>query len=253
MRDSLRNGLARLDHVLLGPLALGDGEVVVSCSGPLAVLPWTLLPSRLGLPTVVTPGAGSWLRGLAVPRPHRPVLAALAGPGLHESEKEARDVAASWGSADLLVGDEATTTAARGALARADLLHVAAHGTHRGDSPLFSSVRMADGALYAYELDAEEGMPGCVTLSACEAGLVTLRAGDEGLGLTHVLLHLGVASVVAGVARVRDDVAATTMRHLHEAMAGGASSAQALATAQAAAAEDPDSVPAPFVTFGSAW
>ena len=33
-------------------------------------------------------------------------------------------------------------------------MHVAAHGTHQQESPLFSSVRVADGPLYAYELDA---------------------------------------------------------------------------------------------------
>jgi CHAT domain-containing protein len=176
---------------------------------------------------------------------------ALAGPGLHESEQEARSVADTWPDAELLPGDRATTEAARSALSRADVLHVAAHGTHRHDSPLFSSLRLADGALYAYELDSRGGMPACVTLSACEAGLATLRPGDEGLGLTHVLLHLGVASVTAGVARVRDDVAALTMQRVHAEMASGASSAEALAVAQAEGRVWP--VPAPFVSFGSSW
>jgi CHAT domain-containing protein len=210
---------------------------------------------------VVTPGAGTWLRARTATRPARPAVTALSGPGLHESEKEARDVAGTWtlpsGDADLLVGDDATTAAAHAALARSDLMHVAAHGTHRADSPLFSSVRLADGPLYAYELDPDEGMPSCVTLSACEAGLATLRPGDEGLGLTHVLLHVGVASVVAGVARVRDDVAAAVMRDVHRAMSEGASSAEALAAAQLAHAQDAaagsPAPPAPFVTFGAPW
>ena len=118
-------------------------------------------------------------------------------------------------------------------------------------------MRLADGPLYAYELDPDRGMPSCVTLSACEAGLATLRPGDEGLGLTHVLLHVGVASVVAGVARVRDDVAAAVMRDVHRAMSEGASSAEALAAAQLAHAQDAatgsPAPPAPFVTFGAPW
>jgi CHAT domain-containing protein len=178
-------------------------------------------------------------------------VASLAGPGLHESGKEARAVAATWPGAELLPDEEATTAAARSALARSDVLHVAAHGVHRQDSPLFSALRLADGPLYAYELDAADGTAGCVTLSACEAGLATLRPGDEGLGLTHVLLHLGVGSVVAGVARVRDDVAAATMQRVHEEMAAGADSASALATAVAEGHDAP--VPAPFVAFGAAW
>jgi CHAT domain-containing protein len=73
-----------------------------------------------------------------------------------------------------------------------------------------------------------------------------------------VLLHLGVASVVAGVARVRDDVAAAVMRDVHRAMATGASSAEALAAAQLAHAEEVAAdgslaPPAPFVTFGAPW
>ena len=251
VRSSMRSGLARLDTMLLAPLRVAGETLVLSCSGPLAVLPWSLLPSRTGLPTVVTPGAGTWLRARTVGRPAHPHVVALAGPGLHESEKEARGVATTWSGAELLPGDDATTAAARSALSRADVLHVAAHGTHRHDSPLFSSLRLSDGPLYAYELDPAQGMPGCVTLSACEAGLATLRPGDEGLGLTHVLLHVGVASVVSGVARVRDDVAAVTMQRVHDEMAGGATSAEALAVALAESLDGP--APAPFVGFGAAW
>jgi CHAT domain-containing protein len=251
VRGSLDAGLARLDALLLEPLGLGAEPVALSCSGPLTVLPWSLLPSRSGRPTVVVPSAATWLQGRTRTRPGRPRAAALAGPGLHESEKEARAVAATWPGAALLPDEEATTAAARSALARSDVLHVAAHGVHRQDSPLFSALRLADGPLYAYELDPADGAAGCVTLSACEAGLATLRPGDEGLGLTHVLLHLGVGSVVSGVARVRDDVAATTMQRVHEEMAAGADSASALATAVAAGRDGP--VPAPFVAFGAAW
>jgi hypothetical protein len=57
--------------------------------------------------------------------------------------------------------------------------------------------------------------------------------------------------VTAGVARVRDDVAAETMQRFHELLASGASSAEALALAQGEGRDAP--VPAPFVTFGSSW
>ena len=126
-----------------------------------------------------------------------------------------------WEGAELLTGGAATTESLRLALAGADVVHVAAHGTHQQDSPLFSSLRVADGPLYAYELDAGDQPAPCVVLSACEAGLATVRPGDEGLGLTSVLLHLGSRSVLAGVARVRDDVAARVMQHAHASMAAG--------------------------------
>ncbi len=134
------------------------------------------------------------------------------------------------------------------ALAGADVVHVAAHGTHQQESPLFSALRLADGPLYAYELAADGTTAPCVVLSACEAGLATVRPGDEGLGLTNVLLHLGSRSVLAGVARVRDDVAARVMRRVHGLLADTTDSVTALA--RALAEEDE---PAPFVAFGSGW
>ena len=251
VRGSLEAGLARLDALLLAPLRVGDGPLVLSASGSLVLLPWTLLPSRRGRSTVVTPGAEAWLRPRHTGRDHRrarPRVVAVAGPGLTRAEEEAELVRRTWPSARLLRRDRASTAAVADALGHADVVHVAAHGSHQQDSPLFSSLRLADGPLFAYELDAG-GVPApCVALSACEAGLATLRPGDEGLGFTSVLLHLGSVSVLAGVARVGDEVAARVMARVHQGLAGGAPSAQALADALAEEDE-----PAPFVAFGASW
>ena len=76
----------------------------------------------------------------------------------------------------------------------------------------------------------------------------SVRPGDEGLGLTSVLLHLGSRSVLAGVSRVGDDVAARVMAQVHASMAAGIASAEALATALSGEPE-----PAPFVAFGATW
>ena len=105
---------------------------------------------------------------------------------------------------------------------------------------------MTDGMLFAHEL-GRTGKPAAhVVLSACELGLAMVRPGDEALGLTSVLLHHGTRSVVSGVARVNDDVAADAMHHYHQSLVGGADPAQALADAA-----DKSLVPLPFVCFGS--
>jgi CHAT domain-containing protein len=127
---------------------------------------------------------------------------------------------------------------------------VAAHGVHQPENPLFSSVRMADGPVFAHELDQTHQAPEHVVLSACEVGLATVRPGDEALGLASVLLHLGTRSVIAGVARVGDEVAEQTMAAYHRRLAGGADSAHALAEALVEVDVD---VPPPFVNFGAAW
>jgi tetratricopeptide (TPR) repeat protein len=248
VRRSLDAGLARLDALLLGPLGV-EGTPLLLCCGPsLGLLPWSLLPSRRGLPVVVTPSATAWLHAGSGGRRGRPRVLSVAGPGLLRADQEAEQVGSLWPDAELLTGARATAGAGREGLAHADVVHVAAHGTHQQESPLFSSLRMADGPLYAYELDAEGGAAPCVVLSACEAGLATVRPGDEGLGLTSVLLHLGSRSVLAGVARVADDVAARVMADVHRAMSRGTASAEALAEALAA-----EPTPAPFVVFGGSW
>jgi hypothetical protein len=255
VRTSLDAGLSRLDALLVAPLRAQGRPLVVSCGGDLVMLPWGLLPSRVGMSTVVTPSASFWLAGQDAPkRSSRPQVVALAGPGLRLAADEAAQVAATWEGGRAVEGGDATTAAAHSALVGADLVHVAAHGRHRPDNPLFSSVRMADGDLYAYEIDPAAGggrTAGCVLLSACETGLATVRPGDESLGLAHVLLQLGTRSVVAGVARVRDDVSARLMRRAHHAMAHGADVASAVADAQREVLED--EAPAAFVCFGATW
>jgi len=125
-------------------------------------------------------------------------------------------------------------------------VHVAAHGTHVTQNPLFSSLRLADGPLFAYELEAPN-VPLHVVLSACELGQVTVRPGEEALGLTSVLLQLGVRCVVAGVADVNDDLAAEVMLDYHRQLASGSDTAAALADAIAASG-----TVVPFVCFGAA-
>jgi hypothetical protein len=65
-----------------------------------------------------------------------------------------------------------------------------------------------------------------------------------------VLLHLGTRSVIAGVARVGDEVAEQTMAAYHAKLVAGSDSSVALAAALAEV--DTDVVP-PFVNFGAAW
>jgi CHAT domain-containing protein len=104
--------------------------------------------------------------------------------------------------------------------------------------------------VFAHEIDQRGHAPQHVVLSACEVGLATIRPGDEALGLASVLLNLGTRSVIAGVARVGDEVAEQTMAGYHRKLAAGVDSATALADALSEVDSD---VVAPFVNFGAAW
>jgi len=251
VRRSVHLGLTRLDRLLVEPLRMAGRPAVLSCSGDLLFLPWGLTPGRVGISTVVTPSAATWLQGRRRARPETPRVLAVAGPDLRLSAAEATAVAGVWEGAEALVGAAATAAATHGGLVRNDVLHVAAHGAHRPENPLFSSVRLSDGPLFAYEIDPEEGLAGCVFLSACEAGLATTRPGDENLGLASVLLQLGSTTVVAGVARVNDEVSAGVMTKVHEDLRQGIDVSASLA---ARLHETLDRhTPAALLCFGSTW
>jgi CHAT domain-containing protein len=110
---------------------------------------------------------------------------------------------------------------------------------------------MADGPLFAYEIDPTEGLAGCVFLSACDAGLATTRPGDENLGMANVLLQLGVGTVVAGVARINDEVSAGVMGKVHEDLVQGIDVSSSLAARLHETLSR--HTPAALLCLGSSW
>ena len=246
--SSLAHDLDKLDRLLLPESLTASGALLVIPSRTLATAPWSLLPRRVGRPTTVALSATSWLRGLGEPIT-RPRVTALAGPGLALSGPEVQDVAATWPGGVAADSEHGSAAALATALVTSDLVHIAAHGQHNQDNPLFSSIRMADGPLYAYDVPPDEPVAGHIVLSACDLGLTTPRAGGEVLGLTAALLSIGATSVVSSVSRVDDTTAYETMLRYHRLLAGGLDSPTALAEAL-----DGDvDMPAPFVCFGSPW
>lgn len=254
VRGSLAAGLNRLDELLWRPLAAraGSGALLVVPTGELAAVPWTLLPGCRGRPVTVAPSA-TWWSAHRVPPASDGRLVLAAGPGLRRADEEVRVVAADGPGATALTGRRATAAAVLDAAAGAGVLHLAAHGRHEPDNPLFSSIELADGPLFGYDLPRAAALPPHVVLSACDLGLVVERPGDESLGMTSALLHGGVSSVVAGVARVNDDVACQLMIAYHAALRSGRLPSEALADALAATGSDQPDHPAPFVVVGAGW
>jgi CHAT domain-containing protein len=244
VQASLSASARALDERVLRPLRV-DGRLVVVPVPSLAAVAWGMLPSRAGLPTTVAPSLGSWVRGartIAGPR-----TASLAGPGLPGALEEAAAVARAWGgSAPHELARSADLAAA---LSASDLVHVAAHGSHRSDSPLFSSLWLEDGPVFLADLERVEGVASHVVVSACEAGRVQARGGAAALGLASGLLSLGVASVVASPCRVPDATAADLMPRYHRELARGLEVDEALAAASAAS-DLP--LAGAFVAWGSA-
>jgi CHAT domain-containing protein len=226
-------------------------------TGPLQSLPWSVLPSRAGRPTTVTPSATLWAATPDRPPGDRSAAArsvlVAAGPGLPGAGAEAAAVAAIHGST-ALVPPASTVSAVLAALRDGSLVHLAAHGRLRADNPLFSEIRLADGPLVVYDIERLPAVAHTVVLAACDVGRSAVPAGGELLGLSATLLAAGTAQLVASVLPVPDAETAPLMVAFHRLLAAGTPAAAALATAQQRLADaEPASLAAAagFVCIGS--
>ncbi|MBN0042978.1 CHAT domain-containing protein [Streptomyces actuosus] len=230
----------RLEELLLGGAAahLGGGPVVVVPPGRLHRVPWALLPSLRERVVSVSPSASSWLRarGTAPPPVGRQVL--VRGPGLATGGAEVPELADRYGTPTVLEDDGARVPRVLGELDGAALAHIAAHGTFRNDSPLFSSLRMADGPLIVHDFERLARSPYRLILSCCDTARFASVGADELLGLVTALLPLGTAGVVAASAPVNDAAVVPLMLALHKGLDAGLSLAEALRDARAALPDD---------------
>jgi CHAT domain-containing protein len=242
-----------LDHRLIAPLArvLGQRGLVIVPTGSLHHLPWPMLPSLRGRPLVVAPSAAAWVDRQVSPRPRRRKIVLVAGPRLRHACNEVAGVRDLYASPIVLTGNQATVGAVMGALDGATVAHLACHGHFRSDSPLFSSLELADGPLNVYELQRLSRPPDLIVLSACDLAISDPRPGDELLGFAAALIGMGARTVIASVVPVPDAAARRLMIALHGDLTAGLSPAVALARAQQALRAS-ESALAGFVCLGTA-
>ncbi|GAA1514504.1 CHAT domain-containing protein [Nocardioides humi] len=244
----------RLQEAVLGDAArlIPDGPVVLAPTARLHGLAWSLLPLLHDRPFGVVPSAGQWLRARArsAPEPGSTVL--VSGPALASGGAEVPVLASRHPDAVLLDGPRATLDAVLAHLDGAGLVHLAAHGRFRADSPLFSALDLADGPLTVHDLERVRRAPYRVVLSACESGVLAPVGAEELLGLAAALFSLGSAGLVCSVGEVNDAATADLMVGLHAALAAGSDPATALRDVRRAAAGDPVAAgtAAAFLTLG---
>lgn len=141
-------------------------------------------------------------------------------------------IAPLWPERVVLLDQEATLAALQHYAPQAGVLHLACHGQFRPDSPLFSSLRLADGWLTT--LDVYQLRLSCdlVVLSACETGMSTLAPGDEVIGLIRGFLATGAPSVLVSLWTVDDATTAQLMTTFYTLLCAGERPAAALRQAQ---------------------
>ncbi|WP_345020950.1 CHAT domain-containing tetratricopeptide repeat protein [Streptomyces shaanxiensis] len=226
----------RLEELLLGPAAahLGDGPVVVVPPARLHRVPWALLPSLRERVLSVSPSASSWLRARETEPPPGGRQVLVRGPGLATGGAEVPHLACRYRGAVVLEHADARVPRVLEELDGAELAHIAAHGTFRADSPLFSSLRMADGPIVVHDFERLDRSPYRIILSCCDTARFASVGADELLGLVTALLPLGTAGVVAASAPVNDAAVVPLMLALHKRLSDGLSLAEALRDARAA-------------------
>lgn len=233
IRSALAHSVSALGDTLAPAIPATD-RVVVLPSPLLASMPWRMVPQLVGKVVTVSPSATFWAGGRAgggrtARGTEVPPMTAIAGPGLPGAVAEVAAVTRVWAQMSALSRPDATGADLITALQDTAVVHVAAHGIHHEQSPLFSSILLADGPLFAHELQSAGVAARHVVLSACDVGRALVRPGEEPLGLTAALLACGVESVIAAVAPVRDGAMAEVMAGYHRQVASGVDAALALA------------------------
>ncbi|MFC9279803.1 CHAT domain-containing protein [Streptomyces collinus] len=246
----------RLQELLLGGAVphLGSGPVVIVPPGALHRVPWALLPALRERVLSVSPSAGSWLRARETEPPAGGRHVLVRGPGLATGGAEVSELADRYDTATVLEGEAAQAPRVLAELDGAALAHLAAHGTFRADSPLFSALRMADGPLIVHDFERLARSPYRIILSSCDTARLASVGADELLGLVTALLPLGTAGVVASSAPVNDAAVVPLMLALHKGLDAGLSLAEALRDARAAQPGDPvhQATGWAFAAFGAA-
>lgn len=232
VRASLDARLSQLARALIEPLGLSPdhGRVVVTPAAALAGVPWQLLPGLTDRSITIPTSATRWLGQRASPLTLE-TAGFAAGPRVARAEQEVREAAGRWVGARLLCREEATSGRVAALAERVDVLHIAAHGRHAADNPLFSGIELADGPWFGYDIDTIEHVPTVVLLSACELGRSAVRWGAEALGMAQSWLHAGARCVIAAPSSVNDAVAHEVLTAAHGLLAGGAAPADALVAA----------------------
>lgn len=249
VRRSLKDDLDAVAEQLVAPVLdlVGDDRVVLTPSVLLAGTPWTLIPGLSGRPLTVPPSASRWRELVSAPaRPLRRI-GLVAGPQVPRAEEEVTRAAAAWDDVDVLVGADAATAKVGELAATVDLLHVAGHGVHGGEHPLFSAVDLADGPWFGHDLDLLDTVPAVVVLSACELGQVSVHA-EESVGMSAAWLHAGARTVISSPALIADELACEVLAAWHQLVAAGVPPADALAQVCA----QTDEV-VPLLSFGAGW
>jgi CHAT domain-containing protein len=130
--------------------------------------------------------------------------------------------------AQVLVDDKATRQAFVEHSKSASFLHIATHAVFRQDNPMFSSFKLTDGWLTAFDLFSMACRTNLVTLSGCQSGMSEVAGADDLLGLMRGFLYAGARSLLLSLWNVNDASTTALMEHFYRGWGAGTSKSTAL-------------------------
>jgi CHAT domain-containing protein len=255
----LPSGLADLFDLLLGHTMrdgsfAGVNRVLIVPHGSLGGLPFGALWNRRNGKFLIEEQVVSYLPAVsALGVQHRDLKAvrrlmvfAPLPTSLPGTRAEARGVARMAPGTTVRMGASSTEPAVRSALLAGHSIHVASHGTHNAQNPLFSrmivgdargGVATDDGRLEVHEILGLQTTSPLVFLSGCETGLglgsdSPFEQGSEEGSLAQAFLIAGARNVVATLWRVPDASTAKLAESFYRELGSASTPDEALAGAQ---------------------
>lgn len=264
--EQIRSSSARLYDVLIRPLdgrVSGNTPLVFIPDGVLNDVPFAALLDRranryLAENHVVTiaPSGTIWARSTARLNlntdPVRSILAVSSpraeGPGaenlptLLAADDEAKEIAAIYPRATLLIGRQATKSRFLQLSGQADVVQFSGHALSDGKNPNLSRLYFAagsgsseDGILFGQDLNGRLfPRTRLMALAACSTATGIATHSEGPLSLAHGFLASGIPQVIATLWPTNDERSGDLLVRFHKAFARGDSAGAALRQAQLA-------------------
>ncbi len=169
-------------------------------------------------------------------------------PDLPGVSREIKSVRAHLRGSDVLMDDDATPSAIRGAAPGHSILHLATHTIVSAASPLYHRFLLREGErvapLHLYEIERLHLDTELVVLSSCASGQGHYRTGEGLMSLQYAFRGIGAKSTLSNLWNADDDVTADLMAHFYDALSDGIPRDRALQLAQQRIRRDnPDASP----------
>jgi CHAT domain-containing protein len=134
-----------------------------------------------------------------------PLIVGIADERVPLVNEELKRLKNLFPDARILQDESATREAFVDGSASSRFLHIATHAVFRQDNPMFSSFRLADGWLTAFDLFSMLCRTNLVTLSGCQSGMSEVTDADDLLGLMRGFLYAGARSLLVSLWNVNDE------------------------------------------------